>query len=306
MDTRILETFLLVAESGGLSSAASILGVPQSQVSRQVKELEAACGTTLLYRHGRGVRLTLAGETLCETARPLIAQLREAVSNAGAHDRVPAGPVNVALSPSVIRVAGLPLLDAMAAKYPDVSVRLVSGYSRYVYEWVLHAQVDIGVLSDAGMSPQLLLEELGETCVVVAAHPDFSPAIAGRAPLNLAEIPLVLPSPGQGLRRHVDLWASRQGIKLHAVYEIDDLGMTKEIMAKGRAAAIVSRLSFIDELRAGDFVARPLSELKVRTVLATARNRPVTPAMKATIQTLKSIAAHLFVQDGDNGPATIR
>lgn len=299
METRILETFLLVAESGGLSSAASILGVPQSQVSRHVKELEEACGTPLLYRHGRGVSLTLAGERLQEQVRPLLTQLQEAIANAGAQDRKPAGPVDVALSPAFMRAAGLRLLDAMAADYPDVRVRLVSGNSRYVYEWVLHAQVDIGVLSDIGMSSQLLLEELGTARVVLVAHPDFALPGDGMAPSDLAGVPLRLPSPGQGLRRHIDIWAARHGVSLNVAYEIDDPDMTREIIASRRAAAIVSRLSVYRELTDGTFVERSLGEeLKARTVMATARNRPVTPAMKATVHTLKTVSAQLFAEAG--------
>lgn len=299
METRILETFLLVAESGGLSSAASILGVPQSQVSRHVKELEEACGAPLLYRHGRGVSLTLAGERLRDSVRPLLTQLQEALASAAAQDRTPAGPVDLALSPSFIRAAGLRLLDAMAAEYPDVRVRLVSGNSRYIYEWVLHAQVDIGVLSDVGISSQLVLEELGAARVVLAARPDFPLPPQGFVPSDFEGLPLRLPSPGQGLRRHIDLWAAKQGIQLNAAYEIDDIDMTKEIIAAGRAAAIVSRLSIYRELAEGTFVERSLGEeFKVRTVLATARNRPVTPAMKATINTLRAVSAPLFIAVG--------
>lgn len=295
METRILETFLLVAESGGLSSAASILGVPQSQVSRHIKELEDTCGAPLLYRHGRGVRLTLAGELLQQKLAPLLVQLQDALVDAGAQEPKPSGPVNVALSPSFTRAVGLPLLDAMAAEFPDVRLRVVSGNSRYVYEWVLHAQVDIGVLSDVGMSPQLLLEELGEARVVLVARPGFPVPVMPDGTPRLDRIPLRLPGPGQGLRRQIDMWAARHGMTLNPVYEIDDLDITKEILAAGRAAAIVSRLSVYRELADGAFVAHPLGDgFTARTVLATARNRPITPAMRATIATLKDLSAPLF------------
>lgn len=295
METRILETFLLVAESGGLSSAASILGVPQSQVSRHIKELEDTCGAPLLYRHGRGVRLTLAGEVLKHKLGPLMVQLQEALVDAAAQERKPSGAVNVALSPSFTRAVGLALLDAMAADFPDVRVRVVSGNSRYVYEWVLHAQVDIGVLSDVGMSPQLLLEELGAAPVVLVAKPGFPLPASHEVPPRLDQIPLRLPGPGQGLRRQIDLWAARHGMTLSPTYEIDDLDITKEIISAGRAAAIVSRLSVYRELAQGVFVERPLGDdFKVRSVLATARNRPITPAMKATIAALKEVSAPLF------------
>jgi LysR family nitrogen assimilation transcriptional regulator len=295
MDTRVLETFLLVAECGGLSAAASVLGVPQSQVSRHIKEIEKACGAPLLYRHGRGVRLTVTGESMRDALRPLLAQLQDVMANAAVTDRVPSGPVNIALSPSIIRSAGLRLLDEMAHRYPEVKLHLVSGYSRFVYEWVLSGQVDIGVLSDAGISSQLLLEELGAAPAVLAARAGFKLPPAGRVTRELPQLPLVLPGTGQGLRRHVDAWAARQGIRLQVAYEIDDVDLTREILADGRAAAIVSRLSIVRELKTGAFIERPLdADFRLRTVMATARNRPITPAMKASIGVLKAVAAEVF------------
>jgi LysR family transcriptional regulator, nitrogen assimilation regulatory protein len=295
MDTRVLETFLLVAECGGLSSAASVLGVPQSQVSRHIKEIEQACGAPLLYRHGRGVRLTVTGESMRDALRPLLVQLQDVLANAAVTDRVPSGPVNIALSPSIIRSAGLRLLDEMAQRYPEVKLHLVSGYSRFVYEWVLSGQVDIGVLSDAGISSQLLLEELGTAPAVLAARAGFDLPPSEQVTRKLPNLPLVLPGAGQGLRRHVDAWAARRGIRLQVTYEIDDVDLTREIMADGRAAGIVSRLSIMRELKTGAFIARPLdADFRLRTVMATARNRPITPAMKASIGVIKAVATDLF------------
>lgn len=295
MNTKILHTFLMVAESGGLSSAASVLGIPQSQVSRHIKELEEICGAPLLYRHGRGVSLTLAGERLHGTLRPALIQLQEALSTVGDQDREPSGPVDLALSPSFMHAVGLRLLDAIQKEYPGIQLRLISGNSRYVYEWVLHAQVDIGVLSDIGMSSQLLLDELGSARVVLARHPDFPLLLDSEARPELSGVALRLPSPGQGLRRQIDIWAAKQQIVLNTVYEIDDIEITKEIIASQRAAAIVSRLSIYKELASGAIVEHVLgNDFRVRSVMATARNRPITPAMKAVIKILKQISAAVF------------
>lgn len=295
MNTRILQTFLLVAESGGLSSTASILGIPQSQVSRHIKELEEICGTALLYRHGRGVSLTLAGDRLQSTLRPALTQLEETLSTVSEQDREPSGPVDIALSPSFMHAVGLKLLDAIQQNFPQVQLRLISGNSRYVYEWVLHAQVDIGVLSDIGMSSQLLLDELGSAQVVLAAHPGFALSLKADGIPDLAGVPLRLPSPGQGLRRQIDIWAAKQQLSLNAAYEIDDLEITKEVIATQRAAAIVSKLSIYRELAAGSMMAHQLgADFRVRSVMATARNRPITPAMKVVIKTLKQISISVF------------
>lgn len=300
MNTRILHTFLMVAESGGLSSAASVLGIPQSQVSRHIKELEEICGAALLYRHGRGVSLTLTGERLHGTLRPALTQLEEALSTVSDQDRVPSGPVDIALPPSFMHAVGLQLLDTVQKEYPQIQLRLIGGNSRYVYEWVLHAQVDIGVLSDIGMSSQLLLDELGSARVVLAAHPDFPLTVGPDSLHQLSGVPLRLPSPGQGLRRQIDIWAAKHELALNAAYEIDDIEITKEIIATRRAAAIVSRLSIYRERAAGSIVEHMLgNDFRVRSVMATARNRPITPAMKVVIKALKQISAAVFEEIAD-------
>lgn len=295
MDTKILETFLLVAESSVLSTAASIMGVPQSQVSRHIKELERSCNSQLFYRHGRGVKLTVVGEQLRESISPILEQLRGVLHDVSKNNRSIAGSVDVAMSPTFIRAIGLQILDVMAASHPDIHVRLISGNSRYIYEWLLHSQVDIGILSDAGLSSQLLLEELGLSRVVLAAHPDFPLPSEGRFPPELDGIPLRLPSRGQGFRRIIDLWANKHGITLNAAYEVDDLDLSRQIVSTGRAAAIMSRLSIAQELHDRTFIERSLGDnFTVRTVLATARNRPVTPVMKATIIALREVTRSLF------------
>ena len=57
-----LLTFQKVARSGNVSVAASELFLSQSATSIQLANLEAAVGTKLISRAGRGVRLTDAGQ----------------------------------------------------------------------------------------------------------------------------------------------------------------------------------------------------------------------------------------------------
>lgn len=300
MDTRVLETFIAVADAGSVSSAASILGSSQPIISRRIKELEEECRAPLLYRHGRGVKLTPAGEALYQAIRPLVAQYSAIVASIAEQQARPSGEVTVALSPSFMSAAGLALLDAMKQRHPAVHLRVVSGYSRYIYEWLLQARVDIGVLSDIGMSPQIILEELGAVPVVLTARTGFElPELGPAGHVKLEEIgdlPLALPSQGQGLRRHLDLAASKAHVKLNIAYEIDDIELTRQLVATGRAATFLPRYAIQGEIARGDFMERRVGagHLKARSVLATARNHPVTPAMKATIEVLKEVAAATF------------
>ena len=61
MDIEDLQTFVEVADAGGVSPAARRLGVSKSIVSRRLARLEAELGVQLLARTTRGAALTEAG-----------------------------------------------------------------------------------------------------------------------------------------------------------------------------------------------------------------------------------------------------
>src|SRR3546814_1928546 len=84
VDLKRLEYFLSVAEHGSFSRAASVIGVAQPALGRQVQRLEEACGTKLFYRHGRGVSLTREGEVYAQRIRPLLQQLSAAAADLAA------------------------------------------------------------------------------------------------------------------------------------------------------------------------------------------------------------------------------
>lgn len=64
MEIKQLRTFVEVARSRSVSSAARKLHYAQSTVTEQVRDLEAWAGVPLLIRTSRGVYTTAAGERL--------------------------------------------------------------------------------------------------------------------------------------------------------------------------------------------------------------------------------------------------
>src|SRR5271156_2133056 len=61
MDLAAISAFVTVGESGGFRSAATILGMTSSGVSKAITRLEKKLGVQLLARTTRSVRLTPAG-----------------------------------------------------------------------------------------------------------------------------------------------------------------------------------------------------------------------------------------------------
>ena len=69
LDSELLRTFLVVAESGSFSRAAQLIFRSQSAVSLQIKQLEDRLGQPVFERRARGVALNSAGEKLRVSAQ---------------------------------------------------------------------------------------------------------------------------------------------------------------------------------------------------------------------------------------------
>src|SRR5258706_12225312 len=75
MDLEDLQTFVEVADAGGLSPAARRLGVSKSIVSRRLQRLETDLGVQLLARTTRGAGLTEAGMAFRAHAAQIAAEM---------------------------------------------------------------------------------------------------------------------------------------------------------------------------------------------------------------------------------------
>lgn len=73
LDLATLRSFVSIVELGSFSKAASRHFRTQAAISQQIRRLEALLRTSLLERHGKQVRPTLAGDALLAKARALLA-----------------------------------------------------------------------------------------------------------------------------------------------------------------------------------------------------------------------------------------
>lgn len=105
-----LNALLAAADAGSFTGAAEILGITHGSVSRRIAALERWLGTELFERHGRGVRLTPAGQRFAADARMALSGLTRS-----ADQWRPRGRQTVRLSvvPSFARIWLLPRLDLL-------------------------------------------------------------------------------------------------------------------------------------------------------------------------------------------------
>lgn len=78
---RNLQTFESVSRHGSVSKAAEELGVSQSAISHQIRNLTEEIGERLIIKSGRGISLTSAGEKLAATLQAAFSEIQSSVRN---------------------------------------------------------------------------------------------------------------------------------------------------------------------------------------------------------------------------------
>jgi DNA-binding transcriptional LysR family regulator len=117
-----MRLFAKVVQTGSLSAAGRLLGVPKSTVSRRLAELEAALGVQLLNRTTRKIGLTEAGRVYFDGAVRVLSDadaLRDAVL---ASHGEPSGTLVISV-PQLFGEGYLgPMLARFAAQYPKAGI----------------------------------------------------------------------------------------------------------------------------------------------------------------------------------------
>ena len=123
-----IKIFNACFELRSLSAAAQALDVQQSTVSRRLAALEDALGSPLFVRTTEGVIPTPLALRLADEAGAMQAHFHALERLASGHEPEVGGEVKISLVEPMALYMVLPHLDGLAARYPGLSLDLVTGY----------------------------------------------------------------------------------------------------------------------------------------------------------------------------------
>ena len=305
MDLRQLRYFVAIVQCGSITRASFQLNVAQPALSLHIRNMEADLGVPLLFRTPQGVQPTEAGQILNRNAQVILGQFEQAEAEIRGSKGEPTGPVRVGLPSSISQILGVPLIMAARERFPGVRLRVAEAMSGYVLDWLRLGRVDLGLLyavvEDRGLRSVSLMAE----ALVL-----FGPADAvvdGPATLGaLAERPLVLPSPGHGLRDLLDEQAAEAGLRLAPEIEIDAYGSIKAMVERGLGFSVLPAHAVQREVGEGRLRAWPFDPPLMRTVhLVLPTDRPLSHAVRAVEGLCRTTLAEL-VRSGAWASAQMR
>lgn len=272
LNSDLLRSFLVIADTGNLTHAADRLGRTQSAISVQLRNLEDSLGAALFNRSVKGMTLTDAGERLLPKAEAAVTQLQEMRH---LFDAPLQGRLRVGIPDDY---EGRILTDALtrfARMHLGVEVTAMSGctvtYARYVRE----GRLDMAICS--GPEPKNGLQISREPAVWATGR-DVEVAKEGPVPLAMLDRSCWWKSiPTDALRR--------AGRDYRTAYRTESFGSLLSALRSGFAVGVLPASCVGEDLQVLD-AAHGLPRLPdiYRTILfSEAADTQVTQAMAEAI-----------------------
>lgn len=124
MNMLSIKYFLAIVEEGNISAAARKLFISQQTLSEHVKKLEDELGTPL-FKRGRQISLTLAGETFATSGRELIGQYDELLADMENITQKRRSRITVAIPTCTTPASLADIIFNYQEKYPNCEVMVL-------------------------------------------------------------------------------------------------------------------------------------------------------------------------------------
>ena len=228
-DWKILQ---VLYEQKSITKTAQTLFTYQPALTARLQQIEKEFGIKIVHRSSKGVQFTPQGEYLANSATQVLHNLqriREQVANLS--DSV-SGVLRIGASSYFTMYSLPPLLRQFKQLHPAVEFKVLTAWSREIYNRVHNQEVHLGfVSSDYGWSDcrQLLFEE----SIYIASADAISLE-------NLPALPRIDYQSDGLIKAMIDgWWRENFSAPPHVTMEVDKLATCKEMVKHGLGYAVM-------------------------------------------------------------------
>lgn len=228
--------FWTVAREGSITRACGVLNLTQPAISAQIRTLERSLGEKLFEKRGRNLALTETGTMVYRYADEIFALGRELQQTLAGHPSGLPARISVGVVDAIPKLLVYRLLAPALRASPPVRIVLREArLENLLADLALH-KLDI-IFSDTTVPHSMRVKAfsslLGECGVTVFGTKALAKSRRLRFPASLDGAPFLLPTENTTLRRSLDAWFDRKGLKPSIVAEIEDSAVLKALGQAG-------------------------------------------------------------------------
>lgn len=248
MEFRHLEALVAIAEEGSFTAAADALNTVQSNVSEQIRQLEAELGIPLLVRSRRGAEPTEAGRAVVVRARRIARERDGLLADVAAIEGLEVGDASIGVVGTASRWLVPELVGSLRRRAPGVHLRINEGTSERLVAGVLDGELAQALVTGPIANERLIEEHLLDERLV-GLVPDGSPLVGGATvPLErIAREPMVMPPANNPLRLEVQQAAAGVGVEIAVPIEIEGVRLIGDLVAAGVGVSILPETAIPDD-----------------------------------------------------------
>ncbi len=258
ISARKLEVFSLVAQVGSITAAARELGISQPAASAQLRDLECVFGAKLLYRDGKRMRLSEAGEVVYRYATTMAVATRDVIDHVRSLEEAELGSVALGATQTPGKYMLPRLLMKFKTLHPGSHLALLVSDADDIWDKIRHGQLDMAVVAGPDPPSDLRLDVFCEEELVLVCAPDSALANKVISRKDLEGVPVVSATRRQWMDgRHTAFGLDRANVIIRMG---EDEGI-KWAVRRDLGVGVLYRCAITDELREGT-----LAEVRVEGV----------------------------------------
>ncbi len=284
MEVRQLQTFCILAEELNFTRTAERVHTVQSNVTSQIKSLEAEVGAPLFDRLGKRVVLTEAGRRLRPYAERALAAMDQG-HRAVKFGTEPAGPLHIGTPESVLTYRLPEVLKLFRKRYPKVNLFFQPDSQERLADALETGKLDLAIsMSRRFGGPQLSAISMRTEDIYLFSTPDH-PLSKGKKvyPKDLTNQTLLLTETGCGYRMMLEMQLASAQVRPESITEFSSVEAIKQCVAAGMGIGFLPEMVIAGGLKKKQFAILNFqaAKMSIETSIVWHKDRWVSPAMQA-------------------------
>lgn len=299
---RQLQHFIVAADSGTVTAAATTAHISQAAMSQSLNELERAVGQQLMVRtRTHGIQLTSSGRRFLAEARELVARAADVQQEMIDRAEELIGPLDIGIYTAVAPFWVPFIAEHFIVPNLQVTVRIVEGDGKALQHQMLEGQLDVvfthtGHLLD-GVRHQVIRKGQGYALVApshrLAGRVSARIAEFGDDPYVLLDVPAVRDNQLPKLRAH--------GVEPNIAWRSTSFEAVRGMVARGLGWSVLVQRPPLDVSYDGlPLVTIPLEDFEPSDICIAYVQDRLSRRMKELITLCQAEGARLDAQPASN------